>query len=86
MVALKAGAPIVPVAISGTNAILVYGTLVPRRAKQPAHIAFGKPILPSEFEGMGRREALDAVTARLRDELVAMGIVARSADEPTEDA
>jgi 1-acyl-sn-glycerol-3-phosphate acyltransferase len=62
--ALRSGAPVVPCAITGTEPPAERGWLRwlrPRRVR----IAFGAPIHASA-DGMGRREAVDAVTESVR--------------------
>ena len=58
--ALRAGVPIVPVAINGTSWLGV---------RRPVRIRVGAPIVA---EGRAKREAVDALTARTADALRAM--------------
>jgi 1-acyl-sn-glycerol-3-phosphate acyltransferase len=71
LLALKSGAPIVPVGIRGTERML------PRRAKwlhrARIRVQFGEPILvPGGGEGRAEREACQAVADQVRDSLQAL--------------
>ncbi|MFK4099069.1 lysophospholipid acyltransferase family protein [Streptomyces sp. NPDC019531] len=62
--ALRSGAPVVPVAMSGTDRVLPPGKVSPRPAK--IRVAFGKPVDLTPFEGgaddaRARRQASDTV-------------------------
>ncbi|MEU4655532.1 lysophospholipid acyltransferase family protein [Streptomyces sp. NPDC023723] len=62
--ALRSGAPVVPVAMHGTDHVLPVGSVAPRPAK--VRVAFGKPVDLALFEGRAddaraRRGAADAV-------------------------
>lgn len=62
--ALRSGAPVVPVAMSGTDRVLPPGKAAPRPAK--VRVAFGKPVDLTLFEGLAddaraRRQASDTV-------------------------
>lgn len=61
--ALRAGVPIVPVGIAGTDRIRPAGTRIPRFPK--VVISFGTPIDPSSFTEGGRKEKVDAITAEI---------------------
>jgi 1-acyl-sn-glycerol-3-phosphate acyltransferase len=67
--ALTAGCPVVPVALSGTQDIQPVGARVPRIRK--VTVRFGKPLdfshLRGEKAGPARREATDAVMAAIRE-------------------
>ena len=60
-IAMRAGAPVVPACLDGTDRILLKGARFPRFPK--VTIAFGHPVLPAEFTEGGRRERVDALTA-----------------------
>jgi len=78
-VALRAGVPIVPVGIAGTDRISPKGSKGIRFPK--VVISIGEPIDPASFEG-GRKERVEAITARIMlrigEELARAGEVARS--------
>jgi len=78
-VALRAGVPIVPVGIAGTDRISPKGSKGIRFPK--VVISIGEPIDPASFEG-GRKERVEAITARIMlrigEELAHAGEVARS--------
>jgi 1-acyl-sn-glycerol-3-phosphate acyltransferase len=66
-VALRTGAPIIPVGIAGTERAL------PRRAKRirfaRVTIALGEPVRPDEAPQGSRREKVDALTATLMERI-----------------
>lgn len=66
--ALTAGVPVVPVALSGTEKLQPVGSRLPRLAK--VTVSFGKPLdFTGRFEGMSaakaRREATDEIMAAI---------------------
>lgn len=70
--ALRAGVPVVPVGIVGTELALPPGARLPRFPR--VTISMGEPVSPEQFEG-GRKERMQAMTAdimagiaRVRDE------------------
>jgi 1-acyl-sn-glycerol-3-phosphate acyltransferase len=67
--ALTAGCPVVPVALSGTQDIQPVGTRIPRIRK--ITIRFGKPLdfshLQGDKPGPARREATDAIMAAIHE-------------------
>jgi 1-acyl-sn-glycerol-3-phosphate acyltransferase len=69
LIAIKSGAPIVPVGLTRTNWFLPYGDVFPRRSHLPARVIFGKPIWPAEFEHLKGRTAVDAMTAKLEEQI-----------------
>ena len=60
--ALRAGVPIVPVGIAGTDRISPKGSKGIRFPK--VVISIGEPIDPAAFEG-GRKERVEAITAAI---------------------
>jgi 1-acyl-sn-glycerol-3-phosphate acyltransferase len=71
LLALKSGAPIVPVGIRGTERMLPRGAKRLHRAK--IRVQFGEPIpVPVGGEGRAGREACQAVTDQVRDSLQAL--------------
>ena len=68
-VALKAGVPIVPVGIAGSEAVMPKGAKMIRPAK--VHVIIGAPILPRASVGGARvpRSAIRDVTAELHETL-----------------
>ena len=67
--ALTAGCPVVPVALSGTQDIQPVGTRVPRIRK--ITVRFGKPLdfshLQGDKPGPARRQATDAIMAAIHE-------------------
>ena len=66
-IAVKAGVPIVPVAIRGTRDILPKHSLVPRPGR--VEVVIGKPIDPRGTEEKTVRELMDAVHRAIQDGL-----------------
>lgn len=62
MIALKAGAPIVPAAVIGTNKVFRQGSLFPQ-----FEVRFGKPIILPE--GRNDREAIEYVNTLVMQEI-----------------
>jgi 1-acyl-sn-glycerol-3-phosphate acyltransferase len=60
LLALRAGVPIVPVGICGTNFVMPYGKLIPRITLRRVHIHFGKPIDLMQLCELPKREQRDA--------------------------
>jgi 1-acyl-sn-glycerol-3-phosphate acyltransferase len=75
-IALRAGVPIVPVGIAGTEKALPKGALLPRFPR--VTICFGEPVDPADFEG-GRKERMEAITAELMRRIAAQRDRAREA-------
>jgi 1-acyl-sn-glycerol-3-phosphate acyltransferase len=70
--AMQSGAPVVPVALVGTNDVQPVGSRLPRR--RPVTVAFGTPVDPAPWiasvsasggAGRARREITDAVMASI---------------------
>lgn len=72
LVALRTGTPIIPIGLQHTNGLLPYGKLVPRWSPVPINITYGPPIDPRQFSELPRREAIEAITQRLGQELAQM--------------
>jgi 1-acyl-sn-glycerol-3-phosphate acyltransferase len=72
LVALRAKAPVVPVALVNTNAIWTYGDVAPHRASTPApiNVTYGTPIDLSDL--YGKPGATDKATQRLTEALATM--------------
>lgn len=70
-IALRAGVPIVPVAIVGTERAMPRGARVPRLAK--VTIIVGDPIDPAQVApDAGRKERVSLVTARMMEEIATL--------------
>ena len=72
LLALRAKVPVVPVVITNTGKVWVYGDVLPRRVTNPAPITvtYGTPLDLSDLQGT--RGATDAATRRLTETLAAM--------------
>lgn len=69
LVALRTGAPIIPVGLENVNGVLPYGETMPRWSPRPVVVSYGPPIRPQEFAEMPRSRAIEAITKKLGDEL-----------------
>jgi 1-acyl-sn-glycerol-3-phosphate acyltransferase len=65
--AMTSGAPVVPVALTGTDRVQPVGSRAVRIA--PVRVRFGPPVDPSSYEGLpagrARREITDEVMERI---------------------
>lgn len=62
-IAARAGVPVVPVGISGTERALPRGAWFPRFPR--VTISYGPPVRPEEFAELGRKERLEAMTGEI---------------------
>lgn len=69
LVALRTGAPIIPIGLENTNGLLPYGKLIPRRSPAPIIVTYGPPIDPRQFADLPRSQAIEAITEKLGQEL-----------------
>lgn len=69
LLAVRTGAPIIPIGLRHTNEMLPYGAQIPRFARHPVQVDFGPPICPQDFLHLGRSAAIAAITQRLGEEL-----------------
>lgn len=66
MIALRAGAPVVPVAVVGTGQALPPDVYRPRRVPGGLVVRFGAPIDPEDLpEGLDRKAQIDLLTDRV---------------------
>lgn len=81
MIALRSGAPVVPVALQGTNRILPYGSNVPRPVWKRVRVRFGAPLTFSDLwrlppkassRALPPRTAIESATARVEAALKGM--------------
>lgn len=62
-IASRAGVPVVPIGIAGTEKILPEGS---KRIHFPrVTISVGSPVSASDYEGLGRKETVEAMTAEV---------------------
>ncbi|MED5277175.1 MAG: lysophospholipid acyltransferase family protein [Actinomycetota bacterium] len=66
-VAARAGVPLIPLGIAGTDKAMPHGARFFRPAK--VFMVVGQPVLPPEFEGRVPRQAVDDLTEQLRQSL-----------------
>ena len=64
--AMKAGVPIVPIAIFGTQRVF---DKVSKFKKYPVHLTFLKPILPEEYKDLSTQDVAALVQSRIQAEL-----------------
>jgi 1-acyl-sn-glycerol-3-phosphate acyltransferase len=62
-IAMRAGAPVVPVGIAGTELALPKGALFPRFPR--VTIRYGEPVHPEDFTQGSRKERTQAMTAEI---------------------
>jgi 1-acyl-sn-glycerol-3-phosphate acyltransferase len=74
-IAMRAGVPVVPVGIAGTERALPKGAKIPRFPR--VTIRYGEPVRPEDFTQGGRKERTQAMTAEIMRRIA----VARSAAE-----
>ena len=74
--ALKSGAPIVPVGLAGAGKIVPYGQLVPRPTWSHVAVHYGAPISLDDLADKPKREAREEATRRLEKGLRAAIAVA----------
>lgn len=74
--AIRAGVPVVPVGIAGTDKAWPKGKMLPRFVR--VTMVFGEPIDPAQFEG-GRKERVEALTAVLAQRIEAARAQAKEA-------
>lgn len=70
LVALRAGVPVVPVALVGTGELWTYGAPLPHRSGVPVAVTFGLPLDLSDLAG--KKGAVEAATTRLTSALAAL--------------
>lgn len=63
--ALKAGCPVVPVGLVGTQGVLPVGSRLPRPHR--ISVGFGRPLLPADYAGRTGSQARRALTDDLMD-------------------
>ena len=68
-IAMRAGVPVVPVGISGTDKALPPGAKLPRFPR--VTICFGQPVRPEEFSEGGRKEMTAAMTSEIMRRIAA---------------
>lgn len=69
LIALKSGAPVVPVGMWGAHRIVPHGSLVPRPTLAPVRVHFGAPLRFDDLEDLPPREARVVATRRLETAL-----------------
>jgi 1-acyl-sn-glycerol-3-phosphate acyltransferase len=63
LISARAGAPVVPVGISGTERALPAGAKIPRFPR--VTFRYGEPVWPEEYADLRRRERLESMTAEV---------------------
>ena len=66
-VAARAGVPLIPLGIAGSDKAMPHGARLIRPAK--VFMVVGEPVVPPEFDGRVPRRAVEDLTEQLRDSL-----------------
>ena len=69
-IAIRAGVPVVPVGISGTEKALPRGAKFPRLAR--VTVCFGPPVMPEDFTQASRKERTAAMTTEIMSRVAAL--------------
>jgi 1-acyl-sn-glycerol-3-phosphate acyltransferase len=69
LLALRAGVPIVPVGLWGTQHVIRYGTTVPRPTLQSVRVHYGRPVCFDDLSTLPKREQRTAAAKRLEEAL-----------------
>lgn len=67
LIAWLSGAPVVPLAVTGTERLIPVGRYLPQRMKQPVTARFGPPLEFGTLEGLPRPQWVAAATRRMHD-------------------
>lgn len=81
LLALRAGVPVIPVGIAGTNRLLPYGATVPRPTLAPVRVHFGPPLSFDDLSELSSREQRKECLERLEKALREAVGIARGAGE-----
>ena len=65
MLALRAGVPVIPVGIKGTDQVCSYFSMLPKPTLAPVRIHFGEPVQFNDLAALPRREQRKAAHERL---------------------
>jgi 1-acyl-sn-glycerol-3-phosphate acyltransferase len=76
-IAMRAGVPVIPVGIAGTDRALPPGKKLPRFPR--VTMLYAEPVYPEEFTEGGRKERVDAMTAEIMRRITAARDKAREA-------
>jgi 1-acyl-sn-glycerol-3-phosphate acyltransferase len=68
-IAMRAGTPVVPVGIAGTELALPKGAAFPRFPR--VTIRYGEPVRPEDFTEGSRKERMQAMTAEIMRRIAA---------------
>jgi 1-acyl-sn-glycerol-3-phosphate acyltransferase len=69
LLALRTRVPIIPVGIHGSNRIIPYGEVKPRRTREPVRVHFGAPLDFSDLRELASRAQREQSTQRLEEAL-----------------
>jgi 1-acyl-sn-glycerol-3-phosphate acyltransferase len=72
MIALRTGAPIVPVGLARTNRFLPYGHTIPQASRLPARVIYDNPIESRKNNAVVKRNLVDALTQLLEHRIRAL--------------
>ncbi len=66
LLALRSGAPVIPVGIAGAEKLIPYGTIYPRLTLRPLTLHFGKALHFDDLKSLPGRDARELAAERLR--------------------
>jgi 1-acyl-sn-glycerol-3-phosphate acyltransferase len=78
LIALKSGAPLIPVGIWGTQFVIPHGSTRPRPTLRPVRVHFGPPLRFDDLKEMPPRQARELARKRLEEAMLAAIEVART--------
>jgi 1-acyl-sn-glycerol-3-phosphate acyltransferase len=78
LLALRAGVPIVPVGLWGTQHVVPYGTTIPRPTFARVRVHYGKPVPFDDIRDLPRRQQRETAATRLEKALRAAREIAIS--------
>lgn len=76
-IAMRAGVPIVPIGIEGTDRIKPKGSVLMHFPR--VTLSFGQPVSADDFADLGRKERVEAMTERVVEGIIEQLEVARTA-------
>lgn len=65
LIALRTGAPVIPVGLLNTSEMLPYGAQIPRRSSRPVRVKFGPPVPLNDLKSLPRSEAVEEAVRRM---------------------
>ncbi|HOM81018.1 MAG TPA: lysophospholipid acyltransferase family protein [Armatimonadota bacterium] len=73
LLSLRAGVPVIPICLKGTDGVMPYGTVIPRRSPRPTVVRIGPPVCLDDLrDHPDRRQALMEGAERIRAAVAAL--------------